>query len=117
MNKIDYPFSKEQLLPQEERLELNQIKKEFIIGVPKEDDINEERICLSPAYSMVLLKLPESSIKVSPKFHVVHIALRSSPSSLLHSVPFRCLSTGDVLAMFSESCIFIIISVVNQKLM
>jgi len=48
MNKIDYPFSKEQLLPQEERLELKQIKKEFIIGVPKEDDVNEKRICLTP---------------------------------------------------------------------
>ncbi len=48
MNKIDYPFSKEQLLPQEERLDLNQIKKEFIIGVPKEYDINEKRICLTP---------------------------------------------------------------------
>jgi alanine dehydrogenase len=48
MNKIDYPFSREQLLPQEERLELSQIKKEFIIGVPKEDDINEKRICLTP---------------------------------------------------------------------
>jgi len=48
MNKINYPFSKEQLLPQEERLELNQIKKEFIIGVPKECDINEKRICLTP---------------------------------------------------------------------
>ena len=48
MNKIDYPFSKEQLLPQEERLDLNQIKKEFIIGVPKECDINEKRICLTP---------------------------------------------------------------------
>ena len=48
MNKINYPFSKEQLLPQEERLELNQIKKEFIIGVPKEDENNEKRICLTP---------------------------------------------------------------------
>jgi alanine dehydrogenase len=48
MNKIDYPFSKEQLLPQEERLELKQIKKEFIIGVPKEHDVNEKRICLTP---------------------------------------------------------------------
>ena len=42
MNKINYPFSKEQLLPQEERLELNQIKKEFIIGVPKEDEGSAE---------------------------------------------------------------------------
>jgi len=48
MNKINYPFSKKQLLPLEERLELNQIKKEFTIGVPKECDINEKRICLSP---------------------------------------------------------------------
>ena len=48
MNKIDYPFSREQLLPQEERLELKQIKKEFIIGVPKEHDFNEKRICLTP---------------------------------------------------------------------
>ncbi|MDB9712623.1 alanine dehydrogenase [Flavobacteriaceae bacterium] len=48
MNKIDYPFSKEQLLPQEERLELTQLKKEFIIGIPNEDDVNEKRICLTP---------------------------------------------------------------------
>ena len=48
MNKINYPFSKEQLIPQEERLELTQIKKEFIIGVPKEDSENEKRICLTP---------------------------------------------------------------------
>ena len=41
MNKINYPFSKEQLIPQEERLELTQIKKEFIIGIPKEDSENE----------------------------------------------------------------------------
>jgi len=48
MNKINYPFSKEQLIPQEERLELTQIKKEFIVGVPKEDSENEKRICLTP---------------------------------------------------------------------
>ena len=48
MNKINYPFSKEQLIPQEERLELTQIKKEFIIGIPKEDSENEKRICLTP---------------------------------------------------------------------
>ena len=48
MNKINYPFSKEQLIPQEERLELTQIKKEFIVGVPKEASSNEKRICLTP---------------------------------------------------------------------
>ena len=48
MNKINYPFSKEQLIPQEERLELTQIKKEFIVGVPKEVSSNEKRICLTP---------------------------------------------------------------------
>ena len=48
MNKINYPFSKEQLIPQEERLELTQIKKEFIVGIPKEDSENEKRICLTP---------------------------------------------------------------------
>ena len=48
MNKINYPFSKEELIPQEERLELTQIKKEFLVGVPKEDSINEKRICITP---------------------------------------------------------------------
>ena len=48
MNKINYPFSKEELIPQEERLELTQIKKEFLIGVPKEASINEKRVCLTP---------------------------------------------------------------------
>ena len=48
MNKINYPFSKEELIPQEERLELTQIKKEFFIGVPKEESLNEKRVCLTP---------------------------------------------------------------------
>ena len=48
MTNISSPFTKNELIPQEERIEITQLKKEFIIGIPKEIDINENRICLSP---------------------------------------------------------------------
>ncbi len=42
------PFTKEQLLPQEETLEIGREKGELNIGIPKEAYFQEKRICLTP---------------------------------------------------------------------
>lgn len=42
------PFSKQQLLPQEEKLEIARHKSELFIGIPKETAYQERRICLTP---------------------------------------------------------------------
>jgi alanine dehydrogenase len=42
------PFSKSQLLPQEEKLEIARHKSELFIGIPKETSYQERRICLTP---------------------------------------------------------------------
>lgn len=42
------PFTKAQLLPQEEKLEITQEKSDLIIGIPKETHFQEQRICLTP---------------------------------------------------------------------
>lgn len=42
------PFTKEQLLPQEETLEIARHKSQLFIGVPKETSFQERRICLTP---------------------------------------------------------------------
>ncbi len=42
------PFTKEQLLPQEETLEIKKHKSELFIGIPKETSHQERRICLTP---------------------------------------------------------------------
>ncbi|WGK64408.1 alanine dehydrogenase [Croceiramulus getboli] len=42
------PFSKEQLLPQEETLEIERKKGELFIGIPKETSFQEKRVCLTP---------------------------------------------------------------------
>lgn len=42
------PFTKQQLLPQEEKLEVARHKSELFIGVPKETSYQERRICLTP---------------------------------------------------------------------
>ncbi|WP_298525805.1 alanine dehydrogenase [uncultured Christiangramia sp.] len=42
------PFTKEQLIPQEETLEIYKKKGELFIGMPKETAYQEKRICLSP---------------------------------------------------------------------
>ncbi|BDB53254.1 alanine dehydrogenase [Flavobacterium ammonificans] len=42
------PFTKEQLLPQEEKLEISKQKSELFIGIPKETSHQERRICLTP---------------------------------------------------------------------
>ena len=42
------PFSKQQLLPQEEMLEVLKQKDELFVGLPKENHAKEKRICLTP---------------------------------------------------------------------
>ena len=42
------PFSREELLPQEEKLEIKQQKGSLFIGIPKENHFQEKRVCLTP---------------------------------------------------------------------
>lgn len=42
------PFTKQQLIPQEEKLEVLRHKSELFIGIPKETSYQERRICLTP---------------------------------------------------------------------
>ena len=42
------PFSKEELLPQAEMLEVKKQKGELFIGLPKETQLSEKRVCLTP---------------------------------------------------------------------
>ena len=42
------PFTKIQLIPQEEKLEIAKHKSELFIGIPKETSFQERRICLTP---------------------------------------------------------------------
>ncbi len=42
------PFSKHELMPQEEKLEVQKQKGELFIGIPKEIFLHEKRICLTP---------------------------------------------------------------------
>lgn len=48
MAKSLSPFTKEQLLPQEETLELHKKKGDLFIGIPKETAFQEKRVCLTP---------------------------------------------------------------------
>ncbi|CAM4383933.1 alanine dehydrogenase [Zobellia laminariae] len=48
MNQPSSPFSKHQLLPQEETLEILRQKGELFIGIPKENQYQEQRVCLTP---------------------------------------------------------------------
>ena len=48
MSKQYSPFSKEQLMPKPEMLEIKKEKGELFIGVPKETHLQEKRICLTP---------------------------------------------------------------------
>ena len=48
MDQPTSPFSKQQLLPQEEMLEIFKQKGELFIGVPRENQYQEKRICLTP---------------------------------------------------------------------
>ncbi len=46
--KTTSPFSKEQLMPQAEMLEIKRQKGELLIGIPKESYSQEKRVCLTP---------------------------------------------------------------------
>jgi len=48
MDKSLSPFTKEQLLPQEETLEILKKKGNLFIGIPKETSFQEKRVCLTP---------------------------------------------------------------------
>lgn len=48
MAKSLSPFTKQQLLPQEETLEIFKKKGELFIGIPKETAYQEKRVCLTP---------------------------------------------------------------------
>lgn len=48
MSKPSSPFTKAQLIPQEETLEISRAKSDLYIGVPKETHFQEKRICLTP---------------------------------------------------------------------
>lgn len=48
MPKAKTPFSKAQLLPQEETLEIFKKKSALFIGIPKETAFQEKRVCLTP---------------------------------------------------------------------
>ncbi|MBP2832645.1 alanine dehydrogenase [Aquimarina sp. U1-2] len=48
MTKPQSPFTKEQLLPQEEMIEIERKKGKLFIGIPKETSYQEKRVCLTP---------------------------------------------------------------------
>lgn len=48
MSKQISPFTREQLLPQEETLEVFKNKGDLFIGIPKETSFQEKRVCLTP---------------------------------------------------------------------
>ncbi len=48
MSQPKSPFTKAQLLPQEEKLEIAHEKSDLFIGIPKETHFQEQRICLTP---------------------------------------------------------------------
>ncbi len=48
MTRPKSPFTRAQLLPQEETLEISKHKGELFIGIPKETYFQEKRICLTP---------------------------------------------------------------------
>ena len=48
MQKLLSPFSKAQLIPKEERLEVSKDNVQLRIGLPKERSFQEKRICLTP---------------------------------------------------------------------
>lgn len=47
-NKPTTPFSKSELLPQAEMLEIAKRKGKLVIGIPKETHFQEKRVCLTP---------------------------------------------------------------------
>lgn len=54
--EIKSPFSKSQLMPQEEKLDIRKKRGQLFIGIPKEDFRVEKRICLTPESVNMLVK-------------------------------------------------------------
>ncbi|MCB9202504.1 MAG: alanine dehydrogenase [Flavobacteriales bacterium] len=54
--KFHTPFSKHELIPKEECLELKRQKGSYKIGIPKEDTSDENRVCLTPDAVSVLVR-------------------------------------------------------------
>jgi len=50
------PFTEEELMPKEEKLEVIRKGKQFSIGVPKETCLNEKRTCITPDAVQVLVE-------------------------------------------------------------
>ncbi|WKW45603.1 alanine dehydrogenase [Myroides sp. JBRI-B21084] len=50
------PFSKSELIPQEEKLEIRKKRGQLFIGIPKEDFRIEKRVCLTPESVNMLVK-------------------------------------------------------------
>nr|WP_314497093.1 alanine dehydrogenase [uncultured Chryseobacterium sp.] len=50
------PFSEEELMPKEEKLEVIRKGKQFSIGIPKETCLNERRTCITPDAVQVLVQ-------------------------------------------------------------
>lgn len=50
------PFSKSELIPQEEKLEIRKKRGQLFIGIPKEDFKIEKRVCLTPESVNMLVK-------------------------------------------------------------
>lgn len=48
MMSLSSPFTKDELIPQEERLEIMRDKQDLFIGIPKETQHQEKRVCLTP---------------------------------------------------------------------
>ena len=48
MTQPKSPFTKAQLIPQEETLEIARKKGDLFIGIPTENHFQEKRICLTP---------------------------------------------------------------------
>lgn len=53
---ITSPFSKSELMPQEEKLDVRKKRGQLYIGIPKEDFKVEKRICLTPESVSMLVK-------------------------------------------------------------
>jgi len=50
------PFTEEELMPKEEKLEVIKKGKQFSIGIPKETSLNERRACITPDAVQVLVE-------------------------------------------------------------
>ncbi|HEA29608.1 MAG TPA: alanine dehydrogenase [Leeuwenhoekiella sp.] len=48
VNLTNSPFTREELLPQEEKLEIQKKSGSLFIGIPKENHFQEKRVCLTP---------------------------------------------------------------------